>query len=62
MSYEVGTHIDLSNINDNTKTTQHDEPIRRAFVSRSCDVGTEFVFRQTAFGMITAMRIPVVFA
>ena len=62
MSYDVGTHIDLSHINGNTNMAQHDETIQRAFVSRECDVGTEFIFRQTALGFITSMRIPVIFA
>lgn len=62
MSYDVGTHIDLTHVN---KTRPVPTRQKKSFEQASrevYDVGTQFVFRLTPAGFKAAIKIPVAFA
>lgn len=60
MSYDVGTHIDLTWLNTSTRASQKKSTPQTA--GWLYDVGTQFVFQVTAHGFRAALKIPVAMA
>lgn len=68
MTYDVGTHIDLSYLNKKrgvVTSVPHKSVFEAAFTDNQTDgyeIGTAFRFSKTAQGIQAARRIPVTFA
>lgn len=63
MSYDVGTHIDLSSLNKPRQAVAARQKKSFPEATRQLyDVGTEFIFQITPAGFKAAVRIPVAYA
>jgi hypothetical protein len=63
MSYEVGTHIDISGVNrQNVEAPLRAKKSAFSSIEKGYAVGTQFVFQLTPQGLKAAINIPVAFA
>lgn len=65
MTYDIGTHIDLTHLNKKSeaKAVSRKSVFQNALETQSgYEVGTEFRFKLTPQGLTAARKIPVQFA